>query len=235
MSAFSFLASCLASSCASFGASFRASWPHLPRFSRFLGGALILFLASACAPSLQDPNQKPEDIKVKTKPGPPVTLTDLGQGIFQAQINASNPDLWVYFAFGKNTEITGDQLKTTKTWDLCFQRYVMCSNGGSSGSGGAQVAMLLNQSFDAVRRAPSDGWREDRADQKDKKSRSTFSLDDEWYYYSLLTHTITPRPENLYVVHSAQGVYYKVQMTGYYDSKGNSGFPIFRYAQVEAP
>ncbi|MCB9640000.1 MAG: HmuY family protein [Myxococcales bacterium] len=198
--------------------------------------AMLPWLLLACAPSLRDPNQKPGDIKVKTLPGPPVSVKEQQTGIFEVQINSSNPDQWVYYNFGQETEVKPTEpANKDKTWQLAFRRYFIKSNGGVSGEGGVTTLLLRDQNFDNLEKAPSDGYLADETGNNVNEPRSAFGREGEWYYYDLLKHVLTPRPEFMYVVHTGDGKYYKVQMLKYYDDNGNSGFPRFRYAELPAP
>lgn len=49
-------------------------------------------------------------------------------------------------------------LSTTEGWDLAFSRFRVRINGGVSGGGGVLVAELVGQAFDALTRAPEEGW-----------------------------------------------------------------------------
>ncbi len=196
--------------------------------------AFLLF--AACAPSLRDPNQKPSDIKVKTLPGLPVSLKEQRPGVWEVQINASNPDQWVYFAFGQDTEIKPETpTNKDKRWNIAFRRYFAKTNSGISGEGDTTIALLRDKDFDALEKAPNDGYLADETGNNVNEPRSTFGREGEWYYYDLLKHVLTPRPEFLYVARTAEKKYYKIQMLKYYDDKGNSGFPRFRYAEIAAP
>ncbi|MCK6508999.1 HmuY family protein [Myxococcota bacterium] len=217
---------------------------RVARAALFLGSHTLLLLCFAvallwlagCAPSLRDPNQKPNDIKVKTLPGPPVSLKEQRPGVWETQINASNPDQWIYFAFGQSTEIkpTSPPNKD-KSWHLAFRRYFIKTNSGVSGEGDTTVALLRDKDFDALEKAPTEGYLADETGNNLNEPRSAFGREGEWYYYDLLKHVLAPRSEFLYVVRTAEKKYYKLQMLKYYDDKGNSGFPRFRYAELATP
>jgi hypothetical protein len=212
----------------------------LPFFSRLVAffslGALCL-AAVACAPSLRDPNdpdKMPDDIEVRTLPGPPVSVKEESAGVFHVRINASNKNKWVYYAFGKEESLTPELPTRDESWHLAFRRYFIKSNSGISGIGETTVALLRDQAFEKITQAPKEGYLADEKGKNDQEPLSAFGREGEWYYYDLLRHVLSPRPEFLYIVKTKEQ-YYKVQMLKYYDDNGNSGFPSFRYAAIAAP
>lgn len=56
-------------------------------------------------------------------------------------INATSHEDWVYFSFEKDTVVTVTDPAHSLDWDIAFQRYMLKTNGGKTGSGEAGVAI----------------------------------------------------------------------------------------------
>jgi len=51
----------------------------------------------------------------------------------------------------------------------------------------------------------------------------------EWKYYSFETGAYTMRTDIAYVIRNAKGFYYKLRFIGFYNSKGEKGYPVIEY------
>lgn len=153
-----------------------------------------------------------------------VTTIDNGDGTFTTSVDATSMDAWIGFDFQARKEAT----ETDASWDLGFKRFEIKTNGGVTGAGGVEVAALPEADFAAINAAPAGGYAKDAAD------ALVFNAGDGWYAYDPATHVLTPR-DTVYVVRSAEGDYFKLSFTGYYDDAGTSGHPAFRWAPVAAP
>src|SRR5690606_38216323 len=120
---------------------------------------------------------------------------------------------WVYFDFQTAAEVTPDVPEEDAGWDLAFQRFHIRSNGGSSGSGDATVAVLEGIDFGALEVAPADGYLSDREDGEDEGSDpdTAFELGDGWYDYDSSSHTLSPRAL-VFVVRTPEGDYFKLEL-----------------------
>jgi heme-binding HmuY-like protein len=178
-----------------------------------------------------------DDLKVETatepEPAPPVVTQPADDGTFTTQVDAADGASWVYFSFESGSQVTPPDPASSDTWDLGFQRFHIISNGGASGTGGAAVAILTDQEFDAVTTAPGDGYVEDQpdTDDDDTLANSAFEMGDGWYDYDPATNRLSPRA-NVYVVQTASGAHYKVEILDYYDPAGTSGHPTFAWAEL---
>jgi len=207
--------------------------------------------STSCAPELVPPKEKtqhtdasspdnstPQEGPPKTRvvPGQKVTNKDLGSGVTQTRLNTSDAEAWLYFSFATGKQAKPQDPKTSKEWDLAFQRFKGKTNGGISGSGGVEVAILDNQTFESVTTAPEKGYISDKEDgsDEDKDPDFAFLVQKAWYVYNPTDHTLKPR-KRIYVLKSTDGTYYKIQFTKYYDDNGNSGFPTFKWAKVTPP
>jgi HmuY protein len=153
-----------------------------------------------------------------------VKTTDNGDGTFTTSVNASSMADFVGFDFQSGKE----QAPTGEVWDLSFRRFEIRLNGGSSGSAGGEVAILPLADFDTLKRAPAGGWTTDNA------NSTAINAGDGWYEYNPATHILEAR-DVVYVVRSAEGDYFKMKLTSYYDDAGSSGHPTFRWAKVDGP
>lgn len=186
---------------------------------------LSLAFATGCA----------EDLKLDGEAGPAETVATerLADGSFMTRVDASDSEAWVYFSFISGGQVLPLDPLSSSDWDLGFQRFHIISNGGASGSAGAAVALLTEQSFDAVVSAPADGYVPDQPDSDDSDSvvNSAFEEGDGWYAYDEMTNRLTPRA-NVYVVQTARGASYKLALLDYYDGAGSSGHPSFSWAEL---
>jgi hypothetical protein len=198
----------------------------------------------ALAPAVEDTGP-PTDAYFEATDGaiPPTSgrfmHTRRADGTIETVVDASSTTVWQYLDLETGLAVTPDDPHADRTWDLAFRRFVILSNGGASGSGGGLVARLEGTSFEAVTRAPEDGWIEDAPDgpfDRDDANDSAFANGtNDWYDYELATHTVTPRSDVVYVVRTPSRNHFKVQITGYYDAAGSPGFLRFVWAPVDPP
>ncbi len=79
-------------------------------------------------------------------------------------LDATRNDEWVYFNLAENAVVYPAQPDNSREWDIALQRFKIKTNGGVSGSGGVQIAVLKDSAFDAVQSIPADTiYRSDRA------------------------------------------------------------------------
>jgi hypothetical protein len=176
-----------------------------------------------------------EDLKLDSDDGPAQTVATepLDEGSFMTRVDASSSDEWIYFSFVSGGQVIPLDPANSSDWDLGFQRFHIISNGGASGSGGASVAVLAEQAFEAVLAAPVEGYLVDQPDSDDSDSvvNSVFEEGDGWYAYDDMTNRLSPRA-NVYVVQTARGAHYKLAIADYYDAAGSSGHPSFSWAEL---
>jgi hypothetical protein len=162
-----------------------------------------------------------------------VETTDDGTGIFTTIVDASSEaaDAFVHFSFA-----TADETAAGEAWDLRLRRYAIETNGGVTGDGGVRGAILPGADFEALERAPADGWVEDEVDGDDEDTDpdSVFLRPEAWYVYDFTDHTLTAR-DQVYVLETATGIYVKVQLLGYYDAAGSPGHIALRWGVVDSP
>lgn len=186
-----------------------------------LGGSL-----AACAPDLR--TDHPFDGNTST--GPLVSASDLGNGVTRLDIDATDKAAKVYVDLDENREMKPAEAFDTNAWDLSAKRFEIFMNGGSSNpSGAVRVAVLKDQDFDALTKAPADGYLQDGA-------AAVFAdVEGGWYYYDLGVHRLITREDLMYVVQTSSGDYKKLKMLSYYDSAGTPGALSLKVAPLEAP
>lgn len=202
------------------------------RVAPVLVAALAL---GGCADDLRDENMQQPDLG--TAPTSRVKVTDEG-GVRRAEVNATAMDQWVYLRLDTGAEVTVSdaQAPASREWDVALKRYYIKTNGGVSGGCGSEVAIQTGTDFAALTKAPASGYISDQADSADDGTEPDYALNQGmgWYDYNVMTHALTPRAQ-VYVVKACTGGYVKLQMMGYYDGAGSSGYPSFRVASVGAP
>lgn len=157
-------------------------------------------------------------------------------GTFATTIDASRPDAVVGFDFEGRAEVSASA-GAPAVWDLGFSRFKVTSNGGVSGGGGVEVAILPDVALAAVAAAPDAGWLRDEGDGPDMNSDpdTVFNRgDDTWFAYDPVTHKLTAKPR-VYVVKSAEGGFFALAMQAYYDQAGTPGHVTFRWRPIAAP
>lgn len=176
-----------------------------------------------------------EDLKLDTEETvhEPVETEPAADGSFTTRVDASDYEAWVYFSFVSGAQVIPADPAISTDWDLGFQRFHIITNGGASGSGGAAVATLVDQAFDAVVAAPTEGYVTDQPDSDDEDVLvdAVFEAGDGWYDYDENTNRLSPRT-NVYVVQSTRGAHFKVAILDYYDAAGSSGYPRSRWAEL---
>lgn len=191
---------------------------------------LLLLLAvlalAGCAPDLRDDH--PFDGSTST--GPLVVSSDLGGGVTRLDVDATSKTSKVYFDLDELREMKADEAFDTNGWDLSAQRFEIFSNGGSSNPAGAvRVAVLKDQDFDALVKAPADGYLTDGA------APVLNDAEGGWYYYDLGVHRLITRDDLTYVVQTSAGVYRKLKMLSYYDEAGTPGSLSMKVGALDPP
>jgi hypothetical protein len=173
-----------------------------------------------------------------------ISNTVLQDGTIETVINASYLDLVARYDFA-----TKAQSNDFEVWDIAFERFKVKTNSGASnslGKGGACSTGTTNfQSISKVSDSPT------TCDFKVDESNVTVNVGDnvtgsqgavfglpyigspvlrDWYNYTI--GELTPS-NKVYIVRSSDGFsFYKIQIRGYYNSAGTSGFITFWWKQI---
>ncbi|MBL91728.1 MAG: hypothetical protein CMH56_07960 [Myxococcales bacterium] len=166
----------------------------------------------------------------------PFTHVEHDDGSSTTTVNASCEENWVYLNLSEKAEATPDTPDDSEEWDLGFQRFKIKSNGGISGSRNVVVAMTSEATFDELEEAPAMGYLSDAEDSEDEGEDPDFAFlaPEPWYDYDQETHILTPK-DQVYIVQSVSGDYFKLQILDYYDDAGTSGYLKFKWATIMAP
>jgi HmuY protein len=181
----------------------------------------------ACAPDLRD--DFPFDGQLPD--GTYIELEDEGGGSTRLVVDATNKTSYVYLDLDPvpMLELQGAAAIESNAWDLSFQRFKISGNGGTSGPGPVEIAVLDGADYDALTQAPADGYQQDA-------TTTVIGGDAEggWYVYDLSVHKLVPR-DRVYVVRSTERAYFKLKMLGYYDEHGTAARLTLRTARLTPP
>ncbi|MBX7101476.1 MAG: HmuY family protein [Myxococcaceae bacterium] len=190
-----------------------------------LSWCLVAFAAAGCAPDLRTDfpfdGALPDGVYFKTEALP--------SGLNRSVVTATSKNSYVYVDLDTAKDLPAHEALETNAWDLAFQRYKIPLNGGAGGPGPVEAAVLVNQNFDALTRAPATGFIQDASDPVLNGPEGG------WYYYDLGKHKLYARQENFYVVHTTAGAYFKLRFLAYYDAAGTAGMVSFEWKAVDAP
>ena len=53
-----------------------------------------------------------------------------------------------------------------------------------------------------------------------------------WKYYSFITGAYSVRSDVTYIIHTRQGYYFKLRFVGFYNKKGEKGYPVIEYQRI---
>lgn len=195
----------------------------------------LAFLGSGCDGSLSDQLMK-QDPQVMAGQNGRITHTIEAGGSIVSSVNASDPMSWVYIQLSSGKEVTLSDPQASSEWDLALLRFQIKVNGGISGRAGSEVALISGTPYAQIAVAPQAGYVTDQEDSADEDTDPDYAFLQKgaWYNYNVTTHVLTPR-DQVYVLRSATGAFYKLQMLGYYDQAGSSGYPSFRWQAIAAP
>ncbi|AMD84254.1 HmuY protein [Capnocytophaga haemolytica] len=181
-------------------------------------------------------------------------------GIQVKNLDAASNDeqIWTYFSFatGKLVSPTG-AVEESKEWDIAFHRFYIKTNSGTSGKGNVGVAATGVKDFDAVTKAPTQGYEADKMVTVETRPATpdtapsnvivssnpviTGTVESKdpkgWYNYVRPQQGETTPHFNItkyvYAIRTLEGKYVKIQLTDYTNDYGTSGYISFRYAFIE--
>lgn len=198
-------------------------------------GILALSLCVGCAPSILEEGDEDESSATPSAAldeGAVRHLEEAG-GLQLTEVDATSNEVWIYLDLDTGLEVDPEDSEGAAQWDLAFQRFVIAINGGVSGEGSVEVAVVEGSGLESLTQAPAEGYRVDEADGDDENTGPD-RVFDSWYSYDPSTHILTPAALR-YVVFTSDGNYVKLEMAGYYDEAGTSAFPSFWWGPVEGP
>lgn len=167
------------------------------------------------------------------------------------ELDAKAYEKWTYFSFATGkivaTENVADEANKKKSsdWDIAFHRMDIKLNGGESGSGKAEVAIIAEgidqEKFEAIKEVPADAkFVKDVATDKlmiglgqmmqggqPDYANSTIAKTMKWVAMKGMGQY--DLSNQLYIIKTAEGKYVKLWMRAYKDAKGDTGKLTFMY------
>ncbi len=198
--------------------------------------AAILFAASLFVACSDDDNKEDKKIPLGTE-----TVKELASKGFNT---------WRYYSFekgfatpvgtGQADPKSGDDAKWAKRtdWDIAFNRFQIRTNGGASGSGKGAVAIIEGTDFDGLKKAPTEGYKEDvkqfimfsMPPKPTKVGMSPLSAWVEQKVEDQASHkVVTTIKPTLAVLKTATGKYVKIYLKNYKNAKGDIDYISFDY------
>jgi hypothetical protein len=133
---------------------------------------------------------------------------------------ADNPYIYVDLKGAKRIDVNDLDARSSKAWDVALKRSSLRVNGGDSGAGKRELAVVQAATLAEVTAGPSDGYATDDFTTDDcmldsipgGEPRSSFG---EWYGYDDQTHMVTPKPE-VFVIQRDDGSRTALRLAAYY-------------------
>lgn len=197
------------------------------RLAALLMGALAMMSLTACGDD-DNGGSDPSDGVLQTKE---LTLSR----------KTSYGNDWIYFSLstGKEVTVSEDSHNSDLTWDLAFNRYNIRTNSGLSGNGKGGAYDTGLTSFDGVTTVPSGAT---FTTDTEAEITGSFTGDGITTVASTLNSVLAeaiafagPPPSytpnnHVYIVKTADGKYAKLQVLGFYNDEGQSGYVNFKFA-----
>ena len=187
---------------------------------------VLLSLLAGCFESIK-PTDTDAGLAITGGDGPFAT-TRATDGTYVTVVDATSTSAWTYGDFETGAAVTDES-----SWDLRFQRFHISTNGGVSGDGGVEVALVSDLAFEDVVVPPVTGWTADLPDGDDTNADPDYAFEqgDGWYDYDANTHVLTPK-RVVWVVRTNGGTTLKLRIERYYDEAGTAGWFTLRWAPI---
>ena len=139
---------------------------------------------------------------------------------------ADNPYIYVDLVNGTKVAVSDLDARTSTTWDVALKRASLRINGGDSGAGKRQLAVVQATTLDAVTAGPATGYVTDDFATDDCMLQALpvgepLSAFGEWYDYDINTHVVTPKAQ-VYVIERNDGTRTAFRVIEYY---GDTAMP----------
>lgn len=143
-------------------------------------------------------------------------------------VDATDESAWIYLDLDAVETVDEDG-----PWDVAFLRFNVALNGGVSGSGGVEAAIVEGIGLeDYTALEPDAAFITDEPDSDEDDNDDPEYAFGGWYDYDFMTHVLSPKLQ-VYVVRSTEGALFAVQIEDYYSEAGTSGYMDFRWLAVE--
>jgi hypothetical protein len=193
----------------------------------------LLILLSGCADKLESgPAHAAVEEEAGFEASGKFASRALADGATETKVDAFDSERWQRFDLDTGLAATDEHV-----WDLELSRYFIHLNGGVSGDAGVE-AVALDEAFDAVTSAPTEGYSTDREDSdgdtNTEPDNPFNSPEHSWFDYDVGKHTLSPHL-GTFVVRSSEGAYFKLAIEAYYDKAGTPSQLRFRWSELAAP
>jgi hypothetical protein len=192
---------------------------------------ILVVVLAGCADSIRpdrpDAGPLPDARDGEIVPTGLVTTVARGDGSFDTLIDGTRDTEWTGFDLDTGAE-------DPDAWDLGWMRASVRCNGGVSGTGNVEVAVVVDTGgLDGIVTPPTTvAYRTDTPDGDDGNTDPDYCLKD-WYDYDMSTHVLAPKPE-AYVVRTTTGAYAALEILDYYDSAGTSAWYLVHWKPLES-
>ncbi|MEN8718717.1 MAG: HmuY family protein, partial [Oceanococcaceae bacterium] len=210
----------------------------------------------------ETPDSEPVTPNLPGPGGLKAEFREAAAGHFEAVIDASDEQSWVYLDLDSQTQVTPGDPEADDSWDIAFSRVNIKLNGGSSGAPPTGLPVIVHADkvtddsdypWESVTGAPPVSAVPYHQDMRDgdevRYAMTTFPEADGrispvdgagdygWYEYSghFSGARITPRRNVAYIVRTVECRYISLRMTGYYNDADASGYPQFDLREVPGP
>jgi hypothetical protein len=189
---------------------------------------VMLMIVAGCADDLSD--ELADDDGTHDGGGAQIEHVD-EDGVVRTLVDATAEDRWVWLDLESRAQLDVVDPQASDAWDLGFNRYNIAIDGGVSGPGGMEAVVLEGVRLVDVTEVPSGPWITDVADSEDHGTDPDY-VTAGWYDYDFATHVLSPKAV-VYVVRSVEGNAFALEVTGYYDEAGVSGWLEIRWKGIE--
>lgn len=176
--------------------------------------SFVVFAASCSKDKKDDPKPKEplQTVVIKDLPADPATRDEHDGHV----IGGTNQ--YTFFRFSDSTIVPTADSASTK-WDIGFRSTNIIINGGVNGPGKVEGQIVKN-TLEDITEAPASGY------ETDTETGDVFG---DWYNYNPQTHIITAKPGFIFIIHTNDGKYVKMEILSFY--KGMPADPDYETAE----
>lgn len=169
---------------------------------------LSVFILTSCS---KDEDSDPRPVEpVKT-----VLVKDLAADPVSRDPNTGEviggTNRYTLFRFSDSTIVSNSD-SASSNWDIAFRGTSIILNSHVSGPGSV-TGQVVSSTLDAIVSAPESNYRSDS---------SSGNVFDDWYNYNMQTHIISPKPGYIFVIHTHDNQYVKMEILSYYKGAPSS-------------
>lgn len=138
----------------------------------------------------------------------------------KAEIDGSSKDQWSGFDFDGGRAIGRADFPGDGSWDIAVKRTSIKVNAPA-----VKILLVKDQAFDSITSAASEGYVSDQSPSDPAKETTGFAFHqgEGWYSYDPATHVVKSR-DQVYLVQSSEGRFFKLKILDYYNVERLPGF-----------